>query len=117
MKRKPLMRQRVYDYVARAVSTRSASRAPLGLGMRRLRTEPLEERRMLSVGTTYVDDTLVWDWAHGGDVDGSGDEPDIDDLTYLVMYMFQDGPPPPVIHINNRIIIKNVFTTLFFNFL
>jgi len=27
-----------------------------------------------------------------GDVNGSGDGPDIEDLVYLVMYMFQDGP-------------------------
>ncbi|MFH1687126.1 MAG: hypothetical protein ABIE70_06335 [bacterium] len=30
-----------------------------------------------------------------GDVNGNGEGPDIDDLTYLVNYMFQGGPPPP----------------------
>lgn len=31
-----------------------------------------------------------------GDIDGSGVGPDISDLVYLVAFMFQDGPPPPV---------------------
>ncbi len=29
-----------------------------------------------------------------GDIDHSGAGPDIGDLTYMVTYMFQDGPPP-----------------------
>jgi len=32
-----------------------------------------------------------------GDADGNLDGPDIADLVYLVTYMFQDGPAPPVI--------------------
>ncbi|MEW5995475.1 MAG: hypothetical protein AB1744_13920, partial [Candidatus Zixiibacteriota bacterium] len=31
-----------------------------------------------------------------GDVDGSGDAPNLPDLTYLVAYLFQGGLPPPV---------------------
>ena len=31
-----------------------------------------------------------------GDVDGDGDGPDIEDLTFLVTYMFNQGPEPPV---------------------
>ncbi|MEA3297517.1 MAG: lectin like domain-containing protein [candidate division Zixibacteria bacterium] len=31
-----------------------------------------------------------------GDIDGNGSEPDIVDLIYLVNYMFQSGPLPPV---------------------
>lgn len=31
-----------------------------------------------------------------GDANGSGDGPNIEDLVYLVSYMFNDGPPPPV---------------------
>ncbi len=30
-----------------------------------------------------------------GDIDGSGGIPDISDITYLVSFMFQEGPPPP----------------------
>ncbi len=30
-----------------------------------------------------------------GDIDGSGETPDVGDLTYLVAYLFQGGPPPP----------------------
>lgn len=30
-----------------------------------------------------------------GDISGNGVGPDIEDLTYLVAYMFQEGPPPP----------------------
>jgi len=32
-----------------------------------------------------------------GDMDGSGDGPDISDLVYLVDYMFTGGPPPPIV--------------------
>ncbi|MDH3938987.1 MAG: M20/M25/M40 family metallo-hydrolase, partial [candidate division Zixibacteria bacterium] len=32
-----------------------------------------------------------------GDIDGSGGDPDIGDLVYLVDYMFAGGPPPPVV--------------------
>ena len=60
-------------FESRPSSMTSAGRTPLGLGQRRLMTEPLEERRLLSVTTSYVDDTLVWDVAHGGDMDSSGD--------------------------------------------
>jgi hypothetical protein len=31
-----------------------------------------------------------------GDIDGSGDAPDVGDLVYLAAYMFQQGPEPPV---------------------
>jgi len=31
-----------------------------------------------------------------GDINGSGSGPDIEDLTYLVSFMFSGGPPPPV---------------------
>jgi|GEM_PF-1081338 len=31
-----------------------------------------------------------------GDVDGSGGNPNVGDLTYIVDYLFFDGPPPPV---------------------
>ncbi|MCK4371966.1 MAG: hypothetical protein KAW61_02415, partial [candidate division Zixibacteria bacterium] len=31
-----------------------------------------------------------------GDIDGSGSGPDIGDLVYLVDFMFNEGPPPPV---------------------
>lgn len=31
-----------------------------------------------------------------GDVDGGGDGPNVQDLTYLVSYLFKGGPPPPV---------------------
>ncbi|MEA3296228.1 MAG: hypothetical protein U9R56_00005, partial [candidate division Zixibacteria bacterium] len=36
-----------------------------------------------------------------GDADGSGDGPDVADLVYLVNYMFNDGPPPPVLEAVN----------------
>ena len=32
-----------------------------------------------------------------GDIDGSGGIPDVGDLMYLVTYLFQSGPPPPVL--------------------
>ena len=32
-----------------------------------------------------------------GDINGSGGDPDIEDLTYLVAYLFTSGPPPPFI--------------------
>ncbi|NLE38704.1 MAG: hypothetical protein GX621_11825, partial [Pirellulaceae bacterium] len=41
---------------SRASRPALAHRHPLGLGARRLNTEPLEERRLLSVGMSYVDD-------------------------------------------------------------
>ncbi|MBN1587875.1 MAG: right-handed parallel beta-helix repeat-containing protein, partial [Pirellulales bacterium] len=60
MKRRPPMRRRLGDYFARVLSGRSAKRPTFEpMGLRRLRTEPLEDRRMLSVGTSYVDDTLA----------------------------------------------------------
>lgn len=31
-----------------------------------------------------------------GDIDHSGDDPDISDLVYLIDYMFTGGPSPPV---------------------
>ncbi len=33
-----------------------------------------------------------------GDVDGNGDGPDVADLSYLVAFLFQGGPPPPVMN-------------------
>ena len=39
-----------------------------------------------------------------GDIDYSGEGPDISDLVFLVDYMFNDGPPPTVMEaadINN----------------
>jgi hypothetical protein len=58
---------------------------------------------------TVIEDTYPWDFnpandtnltlatsCHCGDVDGSGGNPDISDLVYLVEYMFQGGPEPPV---------------------
>jgi len=32
-----------------------------------------------------------------GDISGEGDGPNVQDLTYLVTYIFQGGPPPPVL--------------------
>ncbi len=32
-----------------------------------------------------------------GDIDDSGGLPDVGDLTYLIAYLFQGGPPPPVL--------------------
>ncbi len=32
-----------------------------------------------------------------GDVNNNGVGPDVEDLTYLVAYLFQNGPPPPVL--------------------
>jgi hypothetical protein len=68
----------------------------------------------LTDGTTYFWRVVTWDH-HGdstagpewsftttvtyicGDVDGSGDQPDVADLVYLAGYMFQNGPAPPVL--------------------
>jgi hypothetical protein len=36
-----------------------------------------------------------------GDVDGSGGNPNVADLTYLVDYLFFEGPPPPVLEAAN----------------
>ncbi len=36
-----------------------------------------------------------------GNVDGSGDGVDVGDLTYLVAYLFQSGPPPPLLDAAN----------------
>jgi len=36
-----------------------------------------------------------------GDIDGSGGNPNVADLTYLVEYLFFEGPPPPVIEMAN----------------
>ncbi len=36
-----------------------------------------------------------------GDVDGSGGNPNVADLTYLVEYLFFDGPAPPIIQAAN----------------
>ncbi|MFH1372956.1 MAG: M28 family peptidase [bacterium] len=36
-----------------------------------------------------------------GDIDGSGVIPDVGDLMYLVTYLFQSGPPPPVLDAAN----------------
>lgn len=57
MKRKLPFRKRLRDYLSPATTKYSSGGRRLGHGMRRLRTEPLEERRMLSL-TTFVDDTL-----------------------------------------------------------
>ncbi len=32
-----------------------------------------------------------------GDINNNGNGPDVEDLTYLVNYLFQQGPPPPVL--------------------
>jgi len=40
----------------------------------------------VSVGPNYI----------CGDINNSGEEPDVADLVYLVAYMFDSGPPPPV---------------------
>ncbi|MEA2031347.1 MAG: hypothetical protein U9N55_07120, partial [candidate division Zixibacteria bacterium] len=32
-----------------------------------------------------------------GDVNGNGEEPNVSDITYLVTYLFNGGPPPPVL--------------------
>jgi hypothetical protein len=36
-----------------------------------------------------------------GDLDSSGDDPNVADLTYLVDYFFRGGPPPPVMETAN----------------
>ncbi|MFH1374763.1 MAG: putative Ig domain-containing protein [bacterium] len=36
-----------------------------------------------------------------GDIDGSSDDPDVGDLTYLVAYLFQSGEAPPVLDAAN----------------
>jgi hypothetical protein len=36
-----------------------------------------------------------------GDVDGDGGGPNVADLSYLVAYLFDDGPPPPVMEAAN----------------
>jgi hypothetical protein len=45
-----------------------------------------EQSLVLDVGPAYI----------CGDVDGSGENPNVADLTYLVTYLFQGGPAPPV---------------------
>jgi len=36
-----------------------------------------------------------------GDIDGDGEAPNVSDVTYLVDYMFNGGPPPPVLEAAN----------------
>ena len=51
-----------------------------------------------SVSTTF---TVTYIPYFCGDVDGSGGNPNVADLTYLVDYLFFGGPPPPIIEAAN----------------
>ena len=76
MKRRTNVGRSVRDLVAGSISQfrgtkRRSARSRLGLGTRRLRSEPLEQRCLLSL-TTFVDSDFAWDTANGGDMDNDG---------------------------------------------
>ncbi len=53
-------------------------------------------------GTTTLNMVMIFECPYlPGDISGDGTGPNVDDLTYLVAFLFSGGPPPPIVNAAN----------------